>query len=128
MTGHSPDTNPIRVLLVDDHELTREGLTDQLNAQPDIEVVAAVGTFAEALETITIVSTEVAVIDVQLPDGNGIALCKRIRRVSPATRCIIHTSTEIGPETAADAGAVAVVLKQLSGTELLATVRKASAR
>ena len=123
MTGGPAPGDSIRVLLVDDHVLTREGLTAKLSAEPDIVVVDAVATVAEAVDDVTGLIPDVVVLDVHLPDGDGIALCRRIRTISPSTRCIVHTGVEIRPETAGNAGAAAVVLKQLSGNELLDTIR-----
>lgn len=116
---------PIRVALVEDHERTRERLTAWLNEQADMDVVADVASVAAAVDTIARLVPDVAVVDVQLPDGNGVDLCQRIKTISPSTRCIIHTSVEIGPETAQAAGAHAVVLKQLSGNQLLVSIRSA---
>lgn len=116
-------SNSIKLLLVEDHDVVRESLSARLNAEPDIYVVAAVGTVEAALEQVTSQPPDVAVLDVGLPDGDGVTLCRRIRAVSPSTRCIIHTGTDLDPETAIRAGAVAVVLKQLIGDRLLQTIR-----
>jgi two-component system response regulator DevR len=119
----STDRPLTTVMLVEDHDLVRQGLTTHVNAQADMTVIGAVATMAEALEQLTILRPDVAVIDVQLPDGNGLVLCQRIHNISPSTRCIIHTSAEINPEDAAQAGAAAVVLKQLVHNELYDAIR-----
>jgi two-component system, NarL family, response regulator DevR len=116
----------VRVLIVEDHDLVREQLITRLDAQPDISVVGGVGTVAAAIEQVSALLPDVAVLDVQLPDGNGLALCRRIRAISAATRCIFHTAVQIGPESAASVGAVAVVVKQLAGDELLSAIRRAA--
>lgn len=114
----------IRVLLVEDHPEVRQGLTDLLNSNDDIEVIEGVATVAEAIDELTSLAPDIAVVDVQLPDGNGFALCQRIQTISPRTRCIIHTSTNVGPEAATAPGVDAVVLKQLNSSQLLNTIRK----
>jgi DNA-binding NarL/FixJ family response regulator len=121
VTGHAH--HPIRVVLVEDHDLAREALTALLNAQPDIDVVSDVATVAEAVDQITTLAPRVAVIDAQLTDGSGIALCQRIQAISPHTRCIIHTSIQIDPEPATEAGADAIVLKQVTNSQLLDAIR-----
>lgn len=113
----------ISVVLVEDHKKAREAIIELLNAEPDINVVGAAGTAADGMRQIESCGPDIAVVDVQLPDGNGIALCRDARAISPRTRCIVHTSIEVGPETASYAGIAAVVLKQLSGNELVRTIR-----
>ncbi len=124
MTDDSPPDPVIRVLIVEDHEVARRHLADLLGSNADISIVAAVGTVAAAIEHTTRSTPAVAVLDVQLPDGNGIELSRRIRTLSPTTECIIHTSVEVAPELVAEAGAAAVVLKQVIGSELLDTIRR----
>lgn len=119
----STDCPPITVMLVEDHDLVRRGLTAQIDAQADMTVVGAVATVAEALERITTLTPDIAVIDVLLPDGNGLELCQRIHSISPGTRCIIHTSTPINVDAATQAGAASIVLKQLVHNELYDTIR-----
>ena len=127
MSGKSRPTHSIRVLLVEDHALTRQGLTDQLNAQSDITVVSAVATVPLAIAAAAEHHPDVAVIDLQLPEGDAVELCQRLARVSPDTRRIIHTRTEADGEPAVRAVADAVVLKRLSGTELAATIHRVTA-
>ena len=114
----------IRVFLVEDHEQVREGLTDLLNSYDGIDVIGGVATLAEAIEALTTLVPDIAVIDQQLPDGNGVALCQRIQTISPETRCIIYTSTSVAPEAATAPGVAAVLIKQLNSNELLDTIRK----
>ncbi len=113
----------ITVVLVEDHERAREAIVELLNSEPDIEVLNAAATAADGMEQIARCTPDIAVVDVQLPDGNGIALCRDARRVSPRTRYIVHTSVEIAVETAYGVGIAAVVLKKLSGNDLLDTIR-----
>lgn len=114
----------IRVLLVEDHEQVRQGLTQLLNSHDDIDVIGAVATVTEAIDELTNHAPDVAVIDVQLPDGTGFDLCHRVQTISPRTRTIIHTSVNVNPELAATPGVHAVVLKQMDTSQLLATIRK----
>lgn len=113
----------IRIVIVEDHDRVREALIARLRGEADIEVVGDVGTLLEAVDEVMRTTPDVALLDVHLPDGNGIALCRLIRDKSPGTRCIFYTSAEIGPETAADAGADAVVIKQLVGDRLVETIQ-----
>ncbi|MCH9677354.1 MAG: response regulator transcription factor, partial [Actinomycetia bacterium] len=69
----------IRVFLLDDHEIVRRGLADLISLQSDLEVVGEAGTAAEALIRITAAQPDVAVLDVRLPDGNGVEVCREIR-------------------------------------------------
>lgn len=120
-------TSPIRVLIVEDHPGVREGIIRRLEAEANIEVIAAVGTVGEAITSAEALKPDVAVLDVELPDGNGIALCQRMRTISPTTRNILYTSVWIGPETADRAGAAAIVLKQLVGDRLLDSIHNVTA-
>lgn len=95
----------------------------KLAAETWIEVIGGAGSMAEATALIPRLRPDIAIVDVNLGDGNGISLCRSLRRLSPTTRCILHTSVEIGPETAAAAGAAAMVLKQLVGSRLIDTIR-----
>ena len=85
-------TQPVRVFLLDDHEIVRRGIADLLEAEPSITVVGEAGTAAEALRWIPAVRPDVAVLDARLPDGNGIDVCRDIRSAMPETRCLILTS------------------------------------
>src|ERR1700679_2707624 len=83
---------PIRVFLLDDHEIVRRGIADLLHAEADIVVVGEAGTAAEALRRIPAVDPHVAVLDARLPDGSGIEVCRDVRSSAPAIRCLILTS------------------------------------
>ena len=113
----------IRILLVDDHELVRRGVADLLGAEADLEVVGEAATVAEALNRAAHVEADVAVLDVRLPDGSGIDLCRELRGRLPALRCLVLTSDESSRADAITAGAAGFVLKELLGLTLVDAVR-----
>jgi len=82
----------IRVFLLDDHEIVRRGLADLISLQSDLEVVGEAGTAAEALIRITAAQPDVAVLDVRLPDGNGVEVCREIRSLFPHIHVLMLTS------------------------------------
>ena len=119
----------ISVFLVDDHEIVRRGLTALLTAEPDIDVVGGAGTVASALARLPTLRPDVAVLDVRLPDGDGVSACREIRSMLPSTACLILTS--YGDDRAIlgaiAAGAAGYVLKQTAGSDLVAAVRTVAA-
>jgi DNA-binding NarL/FixJ family response regulator len=120
---------PIRVFLVDDHEIVRRGIADLLDAEPDIEVVGEAGTAAQARARIAATRPDVAVLDVRLPDGSGIDVCRDIRSSQPSVRCLILTAYDDDDalRAAVIAGASGYVLKDIRGSRLIESVRLASA-
>ena len=119
----------IRVFLLDDHEVVRRGLRALLTAESAIEVVGEAGTVASALDQIVELRPDVAVLDVRLPDGDGVSLCRDIRSTLPATACLMLTShgddqAQLG---AIMAGAAGYVLKQTCGADLVSAVRAVAA-
>src|SRR5579875_209864 len=123
----SPDgpQRPVTVFLLDDHEVVRRGVRDLLEAEPDIRVTGEAGTAASALARIPAVRPDVAVLDVRLPDGNGVEVCREIRSRMPEVACLMLTS--FGDDQALFdaimAGAAGYVLKQIRGTDLVTAVR-----
>lgn len=119
----------LRVLLVDDHEVVRRGLRDLLSAEPDIDVVAEAGTVAEAVVRAAATHPDVAVLDMRLPDGDGAALCARLRGLEPAPACIVLTAfdDERALVAAIGAGAAGYLLKQVRGQDLVTAVREVAA-
>src|SRR5512144_1828308 len=119
----------IRVFLLDDHEIVRRGLRDLLEVEPDIEVVGEGGSAAEALARIPAVRPDVAVLDVRLPDGNGVEVCREVRSRLPDVRCLMLTSfaDDEALFDAIMAGASGYVLKQIRGNELVDAVRAVAA-
>ncbi len=107
-----------RVFLVDDHEVVRNGIAGVLDAQPDLRVVGEASSCAEAFRRIEATRPDVAVLDVMLPDGSGIDLCRQIRQTLPSVRCLILTAFDD------DDALLAAVMADASGY-LLKTLRTA---
>ena len=116
---------PIAVFLLDDHEIVRRGVRDMLEAEGDIEVVGEAGTASSALARIPAVRPDVAVLDVRLPDGDGVTVCREIRSQMPEVACLMLTSfaDDDALMDAVMAGAAGYVLKQIRGTDLVGAVR-----
>ncbi|TDV50959.1 response regulator [Actinophytocola oryzae] len=119
----------VRVALVDDHEVVRRGLRDLLGGEPGIEVVAEAGGVEEAMARVAATSPDVVVVDVRLPDGDGVALCRDLRRLDPAPRCLVLTAfdDERALVEAIMAGASGYLLKQVRGQDLVDAVREVAA-
>lgn len=116
----------ISVFLLDDHEVVREGLRTVLEGGGEIEVVGEAGTVAEALARIPAARPQVAILDVRLPDGEGISVCREIRALlDPPPACLMLTSYSDDEALfgAILAGAAGYLLKQVSGNDLVAAVR-----
>lgn len=118
-------TTPVRVFIVDDHELVRRGLRDLLGTADDITVIGEAASVSEALVGITNDPPDVAVLDVRLPDGSGVELCREIRSQCPDTNCLMLTSyaDDDALLAAVMAGASGFVLKQILGQNLVSAVR-----
>ncbi|MET8569514.1 response regulator transcription factor [Streptomyces sp. NPDC004783] len=119
-----PDT-PIRVFLLDDHEVVRRGVHDLLSDEPDIEVVGEAATADQALARVPALRPHVAVLDVRLPDGDGVTVCRELRSRLPELACLMLTSFD-DEEALLDsimAGASGYVLKQIQGSDLVSAVR-----
>jgi two-component system, NarL family, response regulator DevR len=113
------------VFLVDDHEVVRRGIAQLVDAEPDLRVVGGAATVAEALAKISTVRPDVVVLDVRLPDGNGVELCRELRSRRPELRCLMLTSFDDDDAMfyALMAGAAGFVLKQVLGSDLVAALR-----
>ncbi|GAA1156299.1 response regulator transcription factor [Streptomyces hebeiensis] len=120
-----PSLSLIRVFLLDDHEIVRRGVRDLLDAEPDIEVVGEAGTMDQALARGPAVGPDVALLDVRLPDGDGITVCRKLRSLMPGLACLVLTSFDDDDALldAIMAGAAGYVLKDLKGSDLVAAVR-----
>jgi DNA-binding NarL/FixJ family response regulator len=116
----------IRVFLLDDHEVVRRGLREMLEAEDDMEVVGEAGSAEEAFGRIPATTPQVAVLDVRLPDGDGVEVCREIRARHPEISCIMLTSfsDDEAVYAAIMAGASGYLLKQIRGTDLVAGIRK----
>ena len=119
----------IRVFLLDDHEIVRHGVRDLLESDGDIEVVGEAGTVRQALDRIPLVAPDVAVLDVQLPDGSGVEVCREVRSARPELACLMLTSfaDDEAIFEAIVAGAAGYVLKQVRGSDIVASVRRVAA-
>ena len=123
------ESGQIRVFLLDDHEVVRRGVHELLSLESDIEVVGEAGTAAEALVRIPATRPDVAVLDVRLPDGSGVEVCRDIRSQLPEVKCLMLTSfpDDEALFDAIMAGASGYVLKAIRGTDLLSAVRDVAA-
>src|SRR5207244_8651588 len=92
MIENAADNAPSTVFLLDDHEIVRKGVRDLLEAEPDITVVGEAGTAESALARIPALRPDVAVLDVRLPDGDGVSVCREIRSTMPQVACLMLTS------------------------------------
>jgi two-component system, NarL family, response regulator DevR len=117
------------VFLLDDHEVVRTGLRALLEAGHDIDVVGEAATVADALARIPAVQPDVAILDVRLPDGSGVEVCREIRAASPQIACVMLTSYADDEALIASvmAGAAGYVLKQVGGLDLIETIRRVGA-
>ncbi|MEO3859983.1 response regulator transcription factor [Acrocarpospora sp. B8E8] len=115
----------IRVFLVDDHEVVRRGVAALLDAQDDVEIVGEAGTVESAISRIATISPDVVVLDVRLPDGNGVDVCREVRSRDPGVACLMLTSyaDDDALFDAVMAGASGYVLKQIHGSDLVGAVR-----
>ncbi|MEB8344174.1 response regulator transcription factor [Streptomyces endophyticus] len=115
----------IHVFLLDDHEVVRRGVHELLSVEDDIEVVGEAGTAADALVRIPATRPDVAVLDVRLPDGSGVEVCREIRSQDESVKCLMLTSfaDDEALFDAIMAGASGYVLKAIRGNELLTAVR-----
>jgi len=124
---NAPD--PIRVFLLDDHEVVREGVRALLDGADGIEVVGEAGTVADALARVPACRPNVAILDVQLPDGSGVEVCRSIRSDHPEIRALMLTSFSDDEALfeAIVAGASGYLLKQVRGTDIVDAVRRIAA-
>jgi DNA-binding NarL/FixJ family response regulator len=115
-----------RVFVVDDHELVRKGLIDLINAEKDLVVVGSAANFNEAVFNFPASDADVAVLDVRLPDGNGIELCRELMSIKPALKVLMLTSFQNDEALlgAVLGGAVGYLIKDIKNLELLASIRK----
>ena len=119
----------IRVFLLDDHEIVRRGVRELLEGEGDIEVVGEAGTAEQARARIPATRPDVAVLDVRLPDGTGVEVCRDLRSAHPEIACLMLTSFSDDEALfeAIMAGAAGYVLKQVRGNDLIDAVRRIAA-
>ena len=124
-----PVSAPVRVFLVDDHEVVRRGVAEVLEDDPGITVAGEAGSVAEALARVPAVRPDIVVIDMRLPDGDGAELCRGLRERVPGLRCLVLTSysEQDALDAAVRAGAAGFLLKQVRGPALVSAVRTVAA-
>jgi two-component system, NarL family, response regulator DevR len=123
------DTTTISVFLLDDHEVVRRGIRDLLQAEPGFQVVGESSSAQEASRRIPALRPDVAVLDARLPDGSGIDVCREVRSVDPSIEALILTSYDDDEAlfTAIMAGAAGYILKEVSGGDLVDSIRRVAA-
>jgi DNA-binding NarL/FixJ family response regulator len=129
IAGGEAARSAVAVFLLDDHEIVRRGVRELLEAEPDIAVVGEAATAREALARVPALRPDVAVLDVRLPDGDGVSVCRAIRSRAPETACLMLTSfgDDAALLDAIMAGASGYVLKQIRGTDLVGAIRTVAA-
>jgi two-component system response regulator DevR len=122
-------TDVVRVFLLDDHEVVRRGVADLLDVEDDIVVVGEAGTAEEAIGRILALSPDVCILDVRLPDGSGVEVCRAVREKRPDIACLMLTSFSDDEALleAVLAGAAGYLLKQVRGSDLVDAVRRVGA-
>lgn len=130
MTDAAGSATRIRVYLLEDHEAVRRSVAEVLEEDPGIEVVGEAATAAQALGEAPLTAPHVAVLDVRLPDGDGVTVCRELRSVLPDVRCLMLTSLseEDALLAAVLGGASGYRLKQVRGADLVGAVRTVAAR
>ncbi|GEL18128.1 response regulator [Pseudonocardia asaccharolytica] len=121
---------PISVFLLDDHEIVRRGIAQLLESEEDIQVIGEAGTAAQALARVPALRPDVAILDVRLPDGEGVSVCRDIRAaLDPPPACLMLTSYSDDEALfgAIMAGAAGYLLKQVGGGDLVGAVRTVAA-
>jgi DNA-binding NarL/FixJ family response regulator len=118
----------IRIFVLDDHELVRTGLQTLLECEDDMDVVGQAATAQQGLEQIAALQPDVAILDVRLPDGSGIEVCREIRSSYPGIACLMLTSyaDDEALFSAIMAGAAGYVLKEIGGSDLIGDIRRVS--
>lgn len=122
------DSAPIRIFLLDDHEVVRRGIAELLSDVQGFEVVGEAGSAAQALTRVLASKPDVAVLDMRLPDGSGIDVCRDIRSAMPSTHCLILTSydEEDAVLSSVLAGASGYLLKEVRMAGLVDAIRQAA--
>jgi DNA-binding NarL/FixJ family response regulator len=115
----------VRIALLDDHEVVRAGLRELIDTEDDLEVVGEMGTAAEAVKRIPALRPDVAVLDVRLPDGDGVEVCREVRSRNPEVACLMLTSY-VDDEALFDAvmaGAAGFLLKEIRAADIVGAIR-----
>jgi DNA-binding NarL/FixJ family response regulator len=116
----------LKLLIVDDHPIVRDGLKAVLSLQPDFYVKGDVASAAEAIDAISRLQPDIAIVDISLPDKNGIDLVKDIRKISPKTKIIIYSMHDAGvyADRARKAGASGYVMKEEGAAKVVEGIRE----
>ena len=116
----------IRVFLVDDHEVVRRGIAEMINADADLEGGGEAANARQAVARVAATVPDVAVLDVRLPDGSGIDVCRTIRSANPGVQCLMLTAydDDEASYSAVLAGASGYVLKDIRGQHLIDSIRR----
>jgi len=127
-SSYDPARAPIGVFVLDDQEIVRRGVRGLLEAEPDIRVIGESGTASSALAGILELRPDVAVLDVRLPDGDGVSVCRAVRSRAPEVACLMFTafSDDQALLDSILAGAAGYLLKQVRGSDLVGAVRIAA--
>ena len=125
MSEDQAESAPIKVFLLDDHEIVRQGVRDLLETQPDMQVIGEAGTASSALARVPALRPDVAILDLKLPDGDGVSVCRDIRSRVPEVACLMLTSVDDDEAlfNAIMAGAAGYVIKDIRGADLVSAVR-----
>ena len=127
-SSDDPARAPIGVFVLDDQEIVRRGVRSLLEAEPDIRVIGEAGTASAALASIPALRPDVAVLDVRLPDGDGVSVCREVRSRAPGVACLMFTafSDDQALLDSILAGAAGYLLKQIRGSDLVGAIRIAA--
>ena len=129
MSNSAPSRPDVSVMIVDDHEVVRRGIAEVVDRTEGLTVVAEAGSVAEGVRRAELVQPQVALVDLQLPDGTGIDLMKELREKTPSTRAIVLTSFDDDDALAAalQVGAAAFLLKSVRGAEISEVIKAVAA-
>lgn len=127
-SSYDPAKAPIGVFVLDDQEIVRRGVRSLLQAEPDIQVIGEAGTVSAALASIPALRPDVAVLDVRLPDGDGVSVCREVRSRAPEVACLMFTafSDDQALLDSILAGAAGYLLKEIRGSDLVGAIRIAA--
>lgn len=120
-----PKRTQTRVMIIDDHEIVRRGISEIVDRADGLEVVAEAGSVADAIRRAELVVPDVILVDLQLPDGTGIDIMRKLRETKPSIKAIVLTSfdDDVALAEALDAGALAYVLKTVHGAEITDVIK-----
>lgn len=129
INGQNSELPKIRVMIVDDHEIVRRGIAEVVDRDPAFEVIAEAGTVEDAVRRATLVKPDVMLVDLQLPDGTGIDIIKRVTESDPQIKSVVLTSFDDDGalRESVDVGAKAFILKTVRSGEINEVIRAVAA-